>query len=258
MGFNETMLIYLLIGTGVAVAVFLQPSGVGQVQRAFRIGAALCFWPLFVPLLAAPAVSATEQYEAASESDEDELSIAIRQVEAELDQALASLDDWADNVLAHERERLDELRAAWSLQAQRIREMDALLREAKSAAAWPPVNDASQASDAQRRASQSESARQHNIELLHGVRDRAYDDLFGTLAWVRELVSMIHLAKFTGAPASRAEELVTQIAAAVEGVSLVTGQNLPPIRSAAFGAGADGVGEPGGVIEADGPHAKAG
>ena len=48
----------------------------------------------------------------------------------------------------------------------------------------------------------------------------------GTLAWVRELVSMIHLAKFTGAPASRAEELVAQIAAAVEGISAVTWQDV--------------------------------
>jgi len=44
------------------------------------------------------------------------------------------------------------------------------------------------------------------------------------LAWVRELVSMIHLAKFTGAPASRAEEIVAQIAAAVEGLSEVNWQ----------------------------------
>ena len=47
----------------------------------------------------------------------------------------------------------------------------------------------------------------------------------GTLAWVRELVSMIHLAKFSGAPAARAEELVAQIAAAVEGISAVTWQD---------------------------------
>ena len=50
----------------------------------------------------------------------------------------------------------------------------------------------------------------------------------GTLAWVRELVSMIHLAKFTGAPASRAEELVAQIAAAIEGISAVTWQEREP------------------------------
>ena len=47
----------------------------------------------------------------------------------------------------------------------------------------------------------------------------------GTLAWVRELVSMIHLAKFTGAPASQAEELVAQIATAIEGISAVTWQD---------------------------------
>src|SRR5207249_9122685 len=61
-----------------------------------------------------------------------------------------------------------------------------------------------------------------NIDRLRQVRQRTLEDLLGTLAWVRELVSMIHLAKFTGAPASRAEELVAQIAAAVEGLSEVT------------------------------------
>ena len=42
------------------------------------------------------------------------------------------------------------------------------------------------------------------------------------MAWVREVVTMIHLARYGGAPASRAEELVAQIAAAVEGLSEVT------------------------------------
>jgi hypothetical protein len=54
----------------------------------------------------------------------------------------------------------------------------------------------------------------------------------GTLAWVRELVSMIHLAKFTGAPASRAEELVAQIAAAVEGLSEVTWPDAATVPAA--------------------------
>ena len=48
---------------------------------------------------------------------------------------------------------------------------------------------------------------------------------------MRELVSMIHLAKFTGAPASRAEELVAQIAAAIEGISAVTWQEAAPANS---------------------------
>ncbi len=70
----------------------------------------------------------------------------------------------------------------------------------------------------------SEQTRRANLARLREVRNRAFDDLMGTLAWVRELVSMIHLAKYTGAPASRAEELVAQIAAAIEGISAVTWQ----------------------------------
>jgi hypothetical protein len=57
------------------------------------------------------------------------------------------------------------------------------------------------------------------------------EELMGTLAWVRELVTMIHLAKFTGAPASRAEELVAQIAATVEGLSEVTQWNHQPLSA---------------------------
>ena len=75
---------------------------------------------------------------------------------------------------------------------------------------------------AKNRLVQSQEACQHNINRLRSVRQRTYGDLLSNLAWVRELVSMIHLAKFTGAPASRAEELVAQIAAAVEGLADVT------------------------------------
>ena len=67
----------------------------------------------------------------------------------------------------------------------------------------------------------SERARRENIARLRAVRGRLHDDLLNTLSWVRELVTMIHLAKYTGAPASRAEELVVQIATSVEGLSEV-------------------------------------
>ena len=59
-------------------------------------------------------------------------------------------------------------------------------------------------------------------EAIRRTLGSAYDELLGTLAWVRELVTMIHLAKYTGAPASRAEELVSQIAASVEGLREVS------------------------------------
>ena len=79
-------------------------------------------------------------------------------------------------------------------------------------------------------------------QLLFYSRDHAKDDVgstlpvtgenyvlmdMNTLAWVRELVTMIHLAKYTGAPASRAEELVMQIATSIEGLSEVAAWRDP-------------------------------
>ena len=57
---------------------------------------------------------------------------AISQVEAELETALASLDGWVEDVLAHEAVRFHELSAAWRAHATRIREMDRLLAKTES------------------------------------------------------------------------------------------------------------------------------
>jgi hypothetical protein len=154
---------------------------------------------------------------------------AISQVEAELETALASLDGWVENVLAHEAGRFHELSTAWRAQAERIREMDRLLAKTESADRQAAANVTGEgASDRYRH---SEETRRANLARLREVRNQAFVDLMGTLAWVRELVSMIHLAKFTGAPAWRAEELVAQIAAAIEGISAVTWQERGPESS---------------------------
>jgi hypothetical protein len=64
---------------------------------------------------------------------------------------------------------------------------------------------------------------------LRELRDQLHRDLMNTLAWVRELATRIHLARYTGAPASRAEELVMQIATSVEGLSEVAGWREPSL-----------------------------
>ena len=138
------------------------------------------------------------------------MSAAISQVDAELEAALNSLDGWAEYALARERERIGELRNAWKIQAERIREMDRLLALPEYAQATPLVVPPAELPCANgERWRNSQLARQRNVERLRQVRKRAYEDLLGSLAWVRELVSMIHLAKFTGAPAARAEEFET-------------------------------------------------
>lgn len=230
MTWGQLLVVYLMIGCGVAVAVYLSAQ-VRAAERAFQVATALVFWPLYLPLL----LSQNRDEEPGSASgavavvpERDELARAIAQVDAELEGAMRSLDGWAEGVLARERDRLQELRAAWNLQAERIREMDRLLaRLATENSVELPGDTSLPATDERLRT--SKQAVRANWGRLRQVRDKSFHDLLATLAWVRELVSMIHLAKFTGAPAARAEELVAQIAATVEGLSTLTAgtESLP-------------------------------
>lgn len=219
MALPQTILFYLLFGLAVAAAVALDRPRGGGPTVVFRVITAVFFWPLYLPvLLDRPARRQTRAAGEQMRNDpRDEYAAAIAQVEAELEAALDSLDGWAENVLAPEQNRFSELRAAWRSQADRIRQLDRLLGSTdlkRTTAAGAGLSSSA-------RYQQSEQARQENFERLRVLRGKLHDDLLGTLAWVRELVSMIHLAKFTGAPASRAEELVAQIATAVEGLSEV-------------------------------------
>jgi hypothetical protein len=214
----ETAIFYLLLGAAVATAVYLHRTRQRGFRAAFDVASACLFWPLYVPVLLAPThdgsiAAATKQ----NADPHDSLSAAIAQVESELDTALEGLDGWAEDVLNSEQHRLEELRTAWKLQAERIRELDRLLSatETGSDSVWGVAGDVVKAHE-------SENVRRENIRQLGTIRKRMHADLIGTLAWVRELVTMIHLAKYSGAPAARAEELVAQIAAAVQGLSEVS------------------------------------
>ncbi|HEX3599116.1 MAG TPA: hypothetical protein VHU84_03180 [Lacipirellulaceae bacterium] len=216
----ETAIFYMVIGAAVAVAVYLRGTEASRAITGMHVMAACLFWPLFVPLLLSPRAnesSITSPLDGSNRAAPDALAAAISQVETELDAALDGLDGWAEDVLNSEQHRLEELRLAWKGQAERIRQIDQLLAE-------PSARADSLAAVAIEIASawQSEKTRQDNIRQLSALRNRMHADLVGTLAWVRELVTMIHLAKFSGAPAARAEELVAQIAAAVQGLSEVS------------------------------------
>jgi hypothetical protein len=214
--FSQTLVLYLVIGAGVAGAVYLA----GAPGRWFRVVTAIPFWPLYLPVLLTPGGAWEIDTSLPTSAPHDDLASGIARVDNELAAALGSLDGWAEDVLDRERGRIRDLRTAWLAQAQRIREMDHLLAlpeyadEADDLS--PPTPDD--------RLRNSRATRRQNVQRLRGLRERAADDLARSLAWVRELVSMIHLAKFSGAPAARAEELVAQIAAAVEGLSAMTWQ----------------------------------
>jgi hypothetical protein len=222
MTLGQLLLLYLMAGAAVGVAVYLSANSWSG-TRWFTIGTATLFWPLYLPLLLSYREERSGPSVVQAAPPADELAQAIAQVDGELDGAIRSLDGWAEDVLAREKDRLHELRGAWTAQAGRIREMDRLLSRPEAT----PLAASSGADLFAQRLGRSRQVIEQNRELLRQVRERTYQELLGTLAWVRELVSMIHLAKFTGAPASRAEELVAQIAAAVEGVSALSTADAP-------------------------------
>ncbi|WP_254508730.1 hypothetical protein [Anatilimnocola floriformis] len=220
MNLPTTLLFYLLIGVAVAVAVHLAWQETDRRNRWFCTCTAIPFWPLYLPvLLQRTSKPNAENREAAAAAPpiRDELSTAIQQVQAELELALRSLDGWSDAALAREQGRFVELRKAWNAQADKIRELDQLLQQPSFAV----TENEELLTQPDLPAANSDRGRRANIARLAAVRRRLHDDLTNTLAWVRELVTMIHLAKYTGAPASRAEELVMQIATSVEGLSEV-------------------------------------
>jgi hypothetical protein len=227
MGLTETFVFYLFIGLAVAVAMFLQEDRRTLAYTSFLCVSAVLFWPLYLPLLLSARSARAAHSESPGAAAPDEMARAIAQLELELDAALSSLDGWAEDALAGEKSRIAELRHALAAQATRIRDLDELLaRIAASRLDELPkaMVDQTPADEALDRCQRSQQALAQNVARLGQIRRQAHADLMATLAWIRELVSMIHLAKFTGAPASRAEELVGQIAAAVEGISAVTWQ----------------------------------
>jgi hypothetical protein len=211
----ETGIFYLVVGAGVAAAVLLRSDRNAWLARTGQAMLSLVFWPLMVPILLNQQVQ-PETDESSASPAVDELARAIAQVENELDEALAGLAGWAEDVLASEQPRLAELRTAWQHQAQRIRDLDHLL------AAPDACDGLASLDDDHSRARVCEQQRRQNLGQLRELRAQLHGDLLGTLAWVRELVTMIHLARFGGAPAGRVEELVAQIAATVEGLSEVS------------------------------------
>ena len=117
---GSSIVMYLLIGLGVAGALLVAETTGRPAERWFRVLTAVPFWPLYVPILLAGrrAVIAPP-----ASSPPDAMSAAIAQVAVELEAALSSLDAETKEFLDHEVERIHELPAAWNAQAERIREM---------------------------------------------------------------------------------------------------------------------------------------
>src|SRR6202011_2742512 len=116
---GPTLVLYAVVGIGVAIAVYLSGKRGDSADVWFRVATALPFWPLYIPVLLtrAPALaharasSGHGQGHGLGQGEVDDMSAAISQIDFELEAALDSLDGWAEDVLAREKDRIRELRA---------------------------------------------------------------------------------------------------------------------------------------------------
>ena len=210
---DSTLFIYFLIGAGVAIAVYVSDLARTLAERSFQTAASLVFWPLFLPLLLQKGL-AHRPAPASALAQPDELSKAIAQVAAELDEALrssCSRDEMAELASG----RLDELPLHWQTQAERIREMDRLLAQPEYTvpndaiqAERPAVRDGAHCHDRLGAGSNGMAA---IADRLRKVRDEAQANLMESLARVRQLAALLQLARFTGEPARESTDLLRQI-----------------------------------------------
>lgn len=203
---GPSLVLYLLIGVAVVVALFLADRHRSPSERALYLSTALLFWPFYLPILLARPASVPVP-------SDDEWSRTLAVVQRELDGALATLKDWI-GIAEEPMQRIEALRQAWVEQAERLRAIDRLLARPE----YAEVQEESRLADSPH-VRQSLEARQQNLERLRQVRRQAEADLLASLAWARELASRIHLARFTDAPADRAEGFLAALCAGVETLS---------------------------------------
>jgi hypothetical protein len=114
MTLGQLLVLYLLAGCAVAVAYFVTTAAGRRAERLLQFAAALVFWPLYLTLLLSRSASPADGRPAG-----DELECALAAVESALD----SLDE--DGMLAHQKDHLDELRAAVARIAAAVNEQSA-------------------------------------------------------------------------------------------------------------------------------------
>jgi hypothetical protein len=99
-----TLLLYLLVGICVGVAFYVSNHEENPTERWFAVATAIPFWPIYLPLLLSGKGSSEPKCDPTpAPPPKDGMAATIRQVDAELEAALNSLDGWAEHVLAHER-----------------------------------------------------------------------------------------------------------------------------------------------------------
>ncbi|PYP87206.1 MAG: hypothetical protein DMF61_11245 [Blastocatellia bacterium AA13] len=211
MGLSETVIIYLIIGGGVAMALVIRANTSGF-HLVYLSAVGLIFWPIMVPTLFERSGSSGSTTTAPVISP---IARRISELEAELKMVMAKTDGWAERVLATETEKITSLVAAMRGQAARVEEMERLLRAierepSKNSHGSAPVVSLD-----------GERSRRKNVELLRRLRDKSESGLWTSITKIEDLISMIYVARFAGASRSEVDRMLAEISATVESISAV-------------------------------------
>jgi methyl-accepting chemotaxis protein len=210
MGVVETCILYLLLGSVVAVALVLRSEGKSGGARVVTFVAGVFFWPVFAPFLLSPVRSAGA------------VALPARAAQERLRAALGQVEGLAAEVLRPEVARLRGLVDAMGKMEARVGEMDALLAtpefnravateqlEALSRRGLPPEDPRVQ----------SVQARLRNMERLAAMRERTAAELERVVLQLEEMGSRLQLLKFAGRPDAELVELLQSVATSVEEVT---------------------------------------
>ncbi len=211
MGLAETIVIYLVVGVGVAIALVLR-DGTAGFHLVYLSALGLVFWPVMIPTLFDAGGSTRTRSKDKAVSP---LARRISELESELKMVLAKTDGWAERVLAAETEKIGSLVAAMRAQTSRVDEMERLLRSLEN----DPKSKRAMAAGVV--SLDPERSRRKNLELLRRLHDKSETSLWDSITKIEDLISMIYVARFAGASRSEVDRMLTEISATVESISAV-------------------------------------
>jgi hypothetical protein len=222
MGITETLIVYGIIGSSVAGAIWLSDKESSALVAMVH----MLLWPLFAPMLFEP--RASEPGRPVARPTDERADPRLTEVERALMDALETLDGAPEDVLRPEVERVRSLMDSLDDMARRRDDMESMLDEPQfdreRATAVLCELDASDMPDEAHR--ESVRNRIRHIERLETMHASLSRDIERTLLKLEEMTSQIRLLRFADSPAEEVSNLVRDITSTVEGLSegLMTSQ----------------------------------
>ncbi len=201
MDFRQTLLLYLLIGAGVAIGYAARSSDKGRAWAT--ILAAWVFWPLFVPLLLSVD---DEEIVPPTLPDRECLLVRIARGRELLDQLAASGPELGIPLLA---EQAAHIKSRWSERAAWLAETDLLVQSLNTT-----IRDPSKAQTPQ-------------IEELQFMQQSTKVTLQRSLVQIDELAVWIQLLKAPGVDRASALERIEAVLRAIQDLESRPGPATP-------------------------------